>query len=112
MINPFAPAVAGFSVMAAGAPLQIVSEPDSVSANVGSVVVLGVGVTPGQRSFRWFRERAGGQAGLVSVNSTGFLRLDPLRAADAGTYFAVIADPEGNSVRSRSVTVSALLGAD
>ena len=45
------------SVAATGAPLEIVSQPVSVSAKAGGVVVLGVAVTAGKRTFAWFGGR-------------------------------------------------------
>jgi hypothetical protein len=109
IIPSFAAAVAGSQVAALGAPLQIVSEPPvSVSAKAGGVVLLGVEVTAGKRSYFWFREGADGQIVLVNTGGAGFLRLDPLRASDSGKYFAVITDPEGSSVTSRPATVTVL----
>jgi hypothetical protein len=112
IIPSFAAAVAGSQVAALGAPLQIVSEPVSVSANAGGVVQLGVGVTAGKRSYFWFREGADGRSVLVGTGGTGFLRLDPLRASDSGRYFVVITDAEGNSVTSRPAQVTVLTSAD
>jgi formylglycine-generating enzyme required for sulfatase activity len=112
IITSFAPAVAGSQVAALGAPLQIVSEPVSVSANAGGVVQLGVSVTAGKRSYFWFREGADGRSVLVGTGGTGFLRLDPLRASDSGKYFAVITDTEGNSVTSRPAQVTVMSSAD
>jgi hypothetical protein len=112
IIPSFAAAVAGSQVAALGAPLQIVSEPVSVSASAGGVVQLGVGVTAGKRSYFWFREGADGRSVLVSTGGIGFLRLDPLRASDSGKYFVVINDTEGNSVTSRPAQVSVLTSAD
>jgi formylglycine-generating enzyme required for sulfatase activity len=93
-------------------PLRIVSEPASVGAGAGGVVVLGVGVTAGDCTFLWFREGAEGRTDLVGSSDSAFLRLEPLQAADAGTYFAVVLDRKGHSVRSRSATVSVLPNAD
>ncbi len=112
VITSFGAALAGAEVSAGGAPLQIVSEPVSVSANAGGVVVLGVSATAGKRTFAWFREGTDGQSVLLSAGSTGFLRLDPLRASDAGSYFVVITDPEGTSVKSRPAVVTILTAAD
>ena len=112
VITSFAPAVAGAQVSASGAPLQIVSEPVSVSASAGGVVVLGVGVTAGKRTFAWFREGADGQSVLVSAGGTGFVRLDPLRTSDGGRYFVVITDSAGISVMSRPASVTVLSAAD
>jgi hypothetical protein len=112
VITSFGAALAGAEVSASGAPLEILSEPISVSANAGGVVVLGVSATAGKRTFAWFREGTDGQSVLLSAGSTGFLRLDPLRASDAGTYFVVITDPEGNSVKSRPAVVTVLSALD
>ena len=76
------------------------------------LVVLGVSATAGKRTFAWFREGTDGQSVLLSAGSTGFLRLDPVRASDAGAYFVVVTDPEGNSVKSRPAVVTILTAAD
>ncbi len=47
-----------------------------------------------------------------NAGGTGFLRLDPVRASDAGAYFVVVSDPEGNSVKSRPASVTVLSASD
>jgi hypothetical protein len=112
LINSFAPPIAGGQTSVVGASLQIVSEPVSVSAGLGGVVLLDVSVTAGKRVYAWFKEGADGQSVLVSVGETGFLRLDPLTQAHAGAYFVVITDAEGNSLRSRTASVNVLSASD
>jgi hypothetical protein len=75
------------------------------------MVILGVGVTAGDFTYLWFREGAGGDE-LVNSGPSGFLRLDQLQAGDEGTYFVVVIDREGLSVRSSAVSVTVLSDAE
>jgi hypothetical protein len=106
-IQTFAAAAASEAAIS-GAPLEIVSEPLSVSTSVGGAVVLGVEVTSGERSYAWFKTGADGKSVLVSTVGSGLLYLNPVKASDAGAYFVVVTDPLGNSVTSRPANVTVL----
>jgi hypothetical protein len=107
-ITSFAAALSPTEVAANGPPLEIVSEPVSVSASVGGAVVLGVGVTAGERTYAWFKESTPGKSVPVSVGGSGLLYLNPVQASDAGAYFVVVTDALGNTVTSRPATVTVL----
>lgn len=111
-ITSFAAPVADLQSTADQSPLRIASEPVSVTAKAGALVVVGVEVNAGNSTFLWFKEGASGESELVSASPSGFLRLDPLQSGDAGTYFVVVIDGEGLSVRSRAVSVTVLSNAD
>jgi hypothetical protein len=107
-ITSFAAALSPTEIAANGPPLEIVSEPVSVSASVGGAVVLGVGVTAGERTYAWFKESTPGKSVPVSVGGSGLLYLNPVQASDAGAYFVVVTDALGNTVTSRPATVTVL----
>ena len=103
---------AASEVTTSGPPLEIVSEPLSVSATVGGAVVLGVEVTAGERSYAWFRTGADGKSSVVRTVGSGLLYLNPVQASDAGAYFVVVTDALGNAVTSRPATVTLLPSSD
>ena len=111
-ISSFAEPVLDGSLSTDETALRIVSEPLSAGAKAGGVVVLGVGVSSVDCTFLWFKEGAAGRTELVNATDSGFLRLEPLRAEDAGTYFVVVLDREGRAVQSRPASVTVLSNAD
>jgi hypothetical protein len=105
-IKSFSAQVFATDVEANGPPLEIVSEPMSVSASVGGAVVLGVEVTAGERSYAWYKTGADGGSVPMSTGGSVLLYLNPVQASDAGAYFVVVTDAQGNSVTSKTAILT------